>query len=88
LYGLEGEADLRPHEAQALGRGTLALYERAGGDVVVHAGASPVRFVLVSGRPLGEPVAWRGPIVMNAEDELRVAFEEYAAGTFIKSAAE
>jgi len=45
---------------------------------------SPVRFLLMSGRPLGEPVAWRGPIVMNTQEELQTAFREYRAGTFIK----
>jgi len=45
---------------------------------------SPVRFLLMSGRPLGEPVAWQGPIVMNTQEELRTAFREYRAGTFIK----
>jgi quercetin 2,3-dioxygenase len=45
---------------------------------------APVRFLLLSGRPLGEPVAWRGPIVMNTQDELRTAFREYRDGTFIK----
>jgi redox-sensitive bicupin YhaK (pirin superfamily) len=43
---------------------------------------SPARFLLVSGRPLGEPVAWAGPIVMNTQEELRAAFEELDAGTF------
>jgi redox-sensitive bicupin YhaK (pirin superfamily) len=43
-----------------------------------------VRFLLVSGKPLKEPVAWYGPIVMNTQEELRVAFEEYNLGTFIK----
>lgn len=47
---------------------------------------SPVRFLLMSGRPLGEPVAWRGPIVMNTQEELQAAFREYRAGTFIKPA--
>jgi len=45
---------------------------------------SSVRFLLIAGRPLGEPVAWQGPIVMNTQDELRTAFREYRAGTFIK----
>ena len=45
---------------------------------------SSVRFLLISGRPLGETVAWQGPIVMNTQDELRTAFREYRAGTFIK----
>jgi redox-sensitive bicupin YhaK (pirin superfamily) len=43
-----------------------------------------VRFLLISGKPLGEPVAWYGPIVMNTQEELRIAFEEYQNGTFIK----
>lgn len=45
---------------------------------------TPVRFLLASGKPIGERVAWYGPIVMNTRGELRIAFEEYAAGTFIK----
>ena len=44
----------------------------------------PVRFLLVSGKPLNEPVAWYGPIVMNTQEELRIAFEEYNNGTFVK----
>jgi redox-sensitive bicupin YhaK (pirin superfamily) len=47
---------------------------------------SPVRFLLMSGRPLGEPVAWQGPIVMNTQEELGTAFREYRAGTFVKHA--
>ena len=43
-----------------------------------------MRFILVTGKPLGEPVAWRGPIVMNTEEELRVAYREFDDGTFIK----
>jgi redox-sensitive bicupin YhaK (pirin superfamily) len=55
------------------------------GDVVtVSAKAVPVRFLLVSGRPIGEPIAWRGPIVMNTDEELRIAFEELENDTFIK----
>jgi len=46
----------------------------------------PARFPLVSGRPLQEPVAWYGPIVMNTHKELRTAFEEYSAGTFLSQA--
>ncbi len=58
-----------------------------GGRVRVVTTDSGVRFLLVSGRPLGEPVAWQGPIVMNTQEELRTAFREYRAGTFIKHAA-
>ena len=66
------------------GSESLILYERRGGEVSVTAGAEGVRFLLVSGRPIGEPVAWYGPIVMNTQEELRTAFEEFQAGTFIK----
>ncbi|SPF39938.1 Pirin-like protein CC_0481 [Syntrophobacter sp. SbD1] len=62
---------------------SLVLYED-GDHVSITAGDEPLRFLLVSGRPLGEPVAWYGPIVMNTQDELRVAFDEYRKGTFIK----
>jgi len=63
---------------------TVVLYGRDGDGIRVTAGESGVRFLLLSGRPLGEPVAWQGPIVMNTREELRVAFEEYRNGTFIK----
>ena len=67
------------------GNGTVVLY---GPDdtVAVSTEERPVRFLLVSGRPLGEPVAWYGPIVMNTQAELRVAFREYERGTFVKHA--
>jgi redox-sensitive bicupin YhaK (pirin superfamily) len=55
-----------------------------GDQVRITAGHDGARFLLISGRPIGEPVAWRGPIVMNTDDELRIAFEEYREGTFIK----
>ncbi len=55
------------------------------GDVVKIFSADGARFLFVSGEPLREPVAWRGPIVMNTEEELDKAFEELDRGTFIKS---
>jgi redox-sensitive bicupin YhaK (pirin superfamily) len=60
----------------------LLLFDN-GDEVAVEAGEEGLRFLLVSGRPLGEPVAWRGPIVMNTQDELRRAFAELNAGTFL-----
>jgi redox-sensitive bicupin YhaK (pirin superfamily) len=45
---------------------------------------NPVRFLLVAGRPLDEPIAWYGPIVMNTQQELDTAFKEYQEGTFVK----
>jgi redox-sensitive bicupin YhaK (pirin superfamily) len=64
---------------------TLVLYG-PGDTVAVSTEERPVRFLLVSGRPLGEPIAWYGPIVMNTQAELRVAFREYEQGTFVKHA--
>jgi len=57
-----------------------------GDAVAVSTEERPVRFLLAAGRPLGEPVAWYGPIVMNTQAELRVAFREYEQGTFVKHA--
>jgi quercetin 2,3-dioxygenase len=62
---------------------SLVLFD-TGDEIVVQAGDDGIRFLLVSGRPLEEPVAWYGPIVMNTEDELRRAFNELRDGTFIK----
>ncbi len=65
------------------GEETLVLYGD-GDEVTVTTEDRPVRFLLVSGKPIGEPVAWYGPIVMNTREELRIAFKEYAEGTFIR----
>jgi len=62
----------------------VVLYEREGDRATITTEDAPVRFLLISGRPLDEPVAWWGPIVMNTRDELRQAFQEYENGTFIK----
>jgi redox-sensitive bicupin YhaK (pirin superfamily) len=62
---------------------SLVLFDR-GDQVSVQAGDEGIRFLLVSGRPLQEPVAWRGPIVMNTQEELRQAFDELNRGTFLK----
>jgi redox-sensitive bicupin YhaK (pirin superfamily) len=61
---------------------TLILFSN-GDTITVTTTEDPVRFLLISGKPLNEPVAWNGPIVMNTEAELRTAFEEYQNGTFI-----
>ena len=62
---------------------TLVLFDR-GDDVTVQAGEDGIRFLLVSGKPLQEPVAWYGPIVMNTQTELQQAFEELQEGTFLR----
>ena len=64
------------------GNRSLVLFDR-GDEVTVQAGEHGMRFLLVSGRPIREPVAWHGPIVMNTEEELREAYAELRDGTFI-----
>ena len=65
------------------GNRSLVLFDR-GDEVTVEAGDAGIRFLLVSGKPLEEPVAWYGPIVMNTEEQLRQAYAELRDGTFIK----
>ena len=67
-----------------VGNRSLILFDR-GDEVAVQAGNDGIRFLLVSGHPLQEPVAWQGPIVMNTREELRQAYAELHAGTFIKA---
>jgi redox-sensitive bicupin YhaK (pirin superfamily) len=62
---------------------SLVLFD-SGDAVTVQAGDAGIRFLLVSGKPIEEPVAWYGPIVMNTPDELRRAYAELQDGTFIK----
>ena len=63
---------------------SLVLFDR-GDELGVQAGSDGIRFLLVSGKPLEEPVAWYGPIVMNTQTELRQAFEELQKGTFLRT---
>jgi redox-sensitive bicupin YhaK (pirin superfamily) len=65
------------------GNRSLVLFD-SGDEVTVQAGEAGIRFLLVSGQPLKEPVAWYGPIVMNTEAELRQAYAELRDGSFIK----
>jgi redox-sensitive bicupin YhaK (pirin superfamily) len=64
---------------------SLVLFDR-GDEIVVQAGDQGIRFLLVSGTPIEEPVAWYGPIVMNTDEELRQAFTDLREGTFIDGA--
>ncbi|HEV7669223.1 MAG TPA: pirin family protein [Thermoanaerobaculia bacterium] len=63
---------------------TLVVFDR-GDEVVVQAGEEGIRFLLVSGKPLGEPVAWHGPIVMNTQGEIQQALSDLRNGTFLGS---
>jgi redox-sensitive bicupin YhaK (pirin superfamily) len=84
-YVIDGKGCFDSRKEQTIANGTLALF--ADGDsVAVSTEKDPVRFLLISGKPIAEPVAWYGPIVMNTEEELETAFEEYRNGTFLKHA--
>jgi len=82
-YVITGEAYFDDEYNQLIGEKNLVVYQ-TGDEVVIKTKDQPVRFLLVSGRPLNEPVAWRGSIVMNSEEELQTAFREVQKGTFIK----
>lgn len=101
-YVFEGDGDFRAASAprgvltegatgddtlvrQTTGNRSLVLFDR-GDDVTVQAGERGIRFLLISGRPIEEPVAWYGPIVMNTQQELRDAVRELREGTFITPA--
>ena len=79
----DGVGPLESTRFDEVGNRSLVLFDR-GDEVVVHAGEHGIRFLLVSGKPLEEPVAWYGPIVMNTQQELRQAVAELNNGTFIK----
>jgi quercetin 2,3-dioxygenase len=84
VFVFEGEGYFDEIESNALKPGEAALL-KDGSQVKITTHSSHVRFLLVSGRPIGEPIAWRGPVVMNTEEELALAFRELKEGNFIKT---
>ena len=74
------------HVRDMSGNRTLVIFD-TGDEVTVQAGEKGVRFLLVSGKPIREPVAWHGPIVMNTQEELAQAFKELRNGSFIREGA-
>ena len=87
--GIRVEKEFRGEELNIRdlsGNRTLVRFD-GGDEITAQAGPEGVRFLLVTGRPLKEPVAWSGPIVMNTQDELRQAMRELRNGTFIKASA-
>ncbi len=82
-YVIDGRAFFDLEKQSPVENGQLAQFE-PGEKLVAHTTDVPARFLLLSGKPIGEPVAWYGPIVMNTQRELEIAFEEYRNGTFIK----
>ncbi len=81
-YVFEGRG-LFGEEKKEVGIETLALFDE-GEYVVISSQKENLRLLLISGKPIGEPIAWYGPIVMNTNEELDKAFSEYRNGTFIK----
>jgi redox-sensitive bicupin YhaK (pirin superfamily) len=82
-YEVEGASYTDPTRDCSIGSENLILFED-GDEVDIFSQNRPLRFLLISGKPIRQPVAWYGPIVMNTQEELRTAFEEYEEGTFVK----
>ena len=82
-YTFEGTAYFDNKKERLIETKNLVIFND-GEEILVTTKDNPVRFLLISGKPIREPVAWRGPIVMNTEEELEVAFDELQEGTFIK----
>ena len=80
----EGKGWFDKEKTREVGPGQLAVLEEGGTSIACSASKEGLRFMLIAGKPLKEPVAWQGPIVMNTASELRTAFEEYRKGTFLK----
>ena len=82
-YVIDGKGYFDEKKEQLISNENLILYSD-GDEVLISTADNLVRFLLISGKPIREPVAWRGPIVMNTEKELTIAFDEYRNGTFLK----
>ncbi|UCH14661.1 MAG: pirin family protein [Bacteroidales bacterium] len=82
-YEIEGKNYFDFKRECIIGPENLVIFED-GDELNVNSESEGVRFLLISGKPLNEPVAWYGPIVMNTKEELRTAFEEFQNGTFLK----
>ncbi|MEM3267357.1 MAG: pirin family protein, partial [Conexivisphaerales archaeon] len=84
VYVSEGEAIFDKESKAKVGEKSVVLYEREGDTIRVITEDSAVHFLLLSGKPLGEPVAWYGPIVMNTDAQILLALQELRNGSFIK----
>ena len=82
-YMFDGSGSFGPANRDTIGPENLLMFGE-GDTIASRAGKDGMRFLLVSGKPIGEPIAWRGPIVMNTEKELELAFEEYWSGRFLR----
>ena len=84
-YVISGEGTFDAEEGYHVGNRDLVLFGD-GSSIWAKSFDKGFRFLFISGKPIREPVSWRGPIVMNTKEELRQAFKEYEEGTFIKKA--
>jgi redox-sensitive bicupin YhaK (pirin superfamily) len=83
-FSADETTDLDLDTGPSIGDRHLVLFGD-GEAVSVRTESTAIRFLLIAGKPIGEPIAWQGPIVMNTEEELRIAFNELRRGTFIKA---
>jgi redox-sensitive bicupin YhaK (pirin superfamily) len=82
-YVIDGDGYFEQNNRKLIGQQNLVLFGD-GEKIYIKAANNELRFLLISGKPIGEPVAWYGPIVMNTQEELDLAFKEYHNGAFIK----
>lgn len=82
-YVFEGSAYFDAENQRLISKENMVMFDD-GDRVIITTAEQATQFLLVSGKPINEPVAWRGPIVMNTEEELARAFEEYRNGAFVK----
>ena len=82
-YTIEGSGVFDPIYGKPVEKDHLIIFNEEG-RVKITSGDSGLRFLLISGKPINESVAWYGPIVMNTQKELEIAFQEYREGTFTK----
>jgi redox-sensitive bicupin YhaK (pirin superfamily) len=85
-YVMNGTGYFATGQEGAVNEDHLVIFQNEGNKIRIKSGdkEESLRFLLVSGKPIGEPVAWHGPIVMNTQQQLETAFQEYQQGTFIK----
>jgi redox-sensitive bicupin YhaK (pirin superfamily) len=82
-YIYDGEGMFSPKTTKIFSEDDLIVFDD-GDEVEILTSDNSLKFLLISGKPIGEPVAWGGPIVMNTDEEIRTAFAEYRNGTFLK----
>ncbi|PSN93333.1 hypothetical protein B9Q06_12245 [Candidatus Marsarchaeota G2 archaeon ECH_B_2] len=86
-YVVDGEAYFDPKTQEPVGPKSVVLYNYDGDTIRIRTQESRARFLLVSGKPLNEPIAWYGPIVMNTNEQLMQALRDLQTGEFVKTKA-